>query len=215
MIAAVPRLLLALCCALALALARGAGADTALARLNAFVAEIESLRAEFHQTLYDENFQRLEESAGTLYLQRPDRFRWDYTDPYRQIIVSDGRKVWIYDVDLEQVTVRLLSEALGATPASLLSSGRALEDSFLMEDLGEEGGLARVELQPRSEETSFTRVRLGFTEHGLRRMELVDHFGQTTVLEFHEVMRNPKLDPALFRFEPPEGVDVVGDVDAR
>lgn len=199
----------------ALISAGAAFADTASARLDAFLSEVRSLRADFEQTLYDETFRRLEESVGEMYLQRPDRFRWDYTEPYRQLIVADGRKVWIYDVDLDQVTVRDLSEAVGSTPASLLSSGRPIEESFTVEDLGEEGGLLWAGLRPRAEDVSFVRVRLGFDEETLRRMELLDSFGQTTVLEFHDVARNPELDPDLFRFEPPEGVDVVGDVDAR
>ncbi|NIR32128.1 MAG: outer membrane lipoprotein chaperone LolA [Gammaproteobacteria bacterium] len=207
------RILLGLLCALAPAGA--AFADTASERLDAFLAEVRSLRADFQQTLYDETSRSLEESAGVMYLQRPDRFRWDYTEPYRQLIVADGRRVWIYDVDLDQVTVRDLSEAVGSTPASLLSSGRPIEESFAVEDLGEEGGLLWAGLRPRTEDVSFTRVRLGFDEQRLRRMELLDSFGQTTVLEFRNVVRNPDLDPDLFRFEPPEGVDVVGDVEAQ
>ncbi len=207
------RTLLGLLCALLPA--GGVLADTATERLETFLAQVRSLRAGFQQTLYDESFRPLEESSGVMYLQRPDRFRWDYTEPYRQLIVSDGSKVWIYDVDLDQVTVRALSAAVGTTPASLLSSARPIEESFSVQDLGEEGGLAWVELRPLAEDVSFARVRLGFDRRGLRRMELLDSFGQTTVLEFHDVVRNPDLDPDLFHFEPPEGVDVVGDVETQ
>lgn len=203
------RILLALLCALALA--RGALADTGVERLHAFLADVHSLRASFDQTLYDENMKELDRSQGVMYIERPDRFRWDYTKPYRQIIVSDGRDVWIYDVELAQVTVRPLTAAVGSTPASLLSSGRPIEDTFHVQGLGTTHGLAWVGLEPRSKETSFTGVRLGFDEHGLRSMELKDSFGQTTELVFHDVARNPKLDPQLFRFKPPEGVDVIRD----
>ena len=180
-------------------------------RLDAFYKEVQSLRGEFTQTVLDPRMKVGEEAQGTLALQRPGKFRWDYKTPYHQLIVADGNKVWIYDIELEQVTVKRLDEAVGNTPAQLLSSGESLEKNFNITEEGKSGEFEWVELTPKQKDSSFEKVRLGFDQRDLRTMELKDNFGQTTRLQFSHLERNPKLVPSLFDFKPPPGVDVVGE----
>lgn len=181
-------------------------------RMQTFLDETERLRASFTQSVYDEQRRLIETSSGVMYLSRPDRFRWEYAEPFEQLIVGDGERVWIYDVDLEQVTVRAATQAIGATPASLLSSREPVGESFAVRELGEEAGLARVALTPRDDGATFSEVRLGFDGSGLRMMELADNFGQMTVLVFDGLERNLAIDDGLFTFIPPPGVDVVDDL---
>ena len=178
------------------------------ARLHAFLEQVHSLRADFVQSLYDEESRKLDESSGKVYIARPGRFRWDYTEPYLQEIVGDGEKVWIYDSELEQVTVRPLGDALGDTPVMLLSSVEPVENSFEVRAVEGPDGYQWAELTPRGDQVSFTSIRLGFDDETLRVMELTDAFGQLTRLRFAEVERNPDLEPGLFQFTPPEGADV-------
>lgn len=181
-------------------------------RLEAFLAEIRTLRARFVQEIVDEAGAPVQRSSGTVAVLRPGRFRWDYREPYRQLIVADGERLWIYDEDLAQVTVRPQAEALTRTPLQILTerAGRALE-GFRLRELGLREGLEWVELRPAGDggEADFERILVGFDGPRLARMELVDAFGQTVRLRFEAVERNPRLDPSLFRFEPPSGVDVV------
>lgn len=178
--------------------------------LHTFFADVRSFKAEFEQTVFDENLRPLQSTAGIMALQRPGRFRWDYAKPYEQHIVGDGEKVWIYDVDLEQVTVRSMKEALGDTPAQLLSTTEPLDVNFNITKLGEQKDVVWFELVPKQAESQFQRIRLGFTQQMLVRMELEDGLGSTTLLEFHNPERNISVDEGTFRFEPPPGVDVVG-----
>jgi chaperone LolA len=177
--------------------------------LRAFLSEVRSLQASFEQTLEDEKGRHLETSYGRLYLVRPERFRWTYTAPYVQEIVSDGEQVWVYDSELAQVTVRRADAALASAPGLLLSADRPLDEEFAVLDLGRRGETDWVELTPRSPDSPFQRVRVGLRGLDLAVMELVDRFGQTTRLEFRDTVRNPPLDPGLFDFEPPAGVDVI------
>lgn len=188
----------------------GATADTGSERLRAFLSDLRSLQGDFQQVLFDEDRTRLEEARGVFWLQRPGRFRWHYQEPYPQLIVADGKNVWVYDRELKQVTVKPLADALGSTPAFLLSSDHPLEESFTIEDLGSRDGLTWVELKPRSTEVHFSSIQLGFRGEELRRMELIDSFGQLTKLRFQDTRENVSLDPALFVFTPPDGVDVIG-----
>ena len=180
-------------------------------QLNAFLNSLKTLEAEFHQTLYDENLYQLDESRGAFLLSRPDRFRWDYRQPEAQLIVADGEKVWIYDRDLSQVTVRAIGKALGATPAMLLSSDRPVDENFELSELRPSAGLEWVGLKPRLPDTGFAYIRLGLDGKVLKLMELIDNFGQLTRIEFTNIRRNPRIDPAAFEFEPPGGVDIIRD----
>ncbi|MFQ5487575.1 MAG: outer membrane lipoprotein chaperone LolA [Gammaproteobacteria bacterium] len=195
---------------LTLSAAATAAQDSATAHLEAFFHGLKTLQVEFQQTVKDSDGGILQETSGTLALQRPNRFRWDYLAPYRQVIVTDGDKLWLYDEDLEQVTVKDFS-AIGGTPATLLSSERPLAESFETRELPPAEGLLRVELLPRSPDSGFEKIRLGFSEKGLALMELVDSFGQTSAIHFHHLQRNIPIDPRLFTFQAPPGVDIVYD----
>ena len=192
---------------LLIGVARAGGMD----RLNEFMTSTLAATGEFEQRIYNRERKLVQESRGTLAFQRPGRFRWAYSKPYPQLIVGDGARVWVYDEDLNQVTVRKLDQALGATPAALLAGANDALKAFTLKDEGTRGGLEWVEAVPRDQDSTFERIRMGFGLSGLERMELSDTFGQTTELRFRGLQRNPRVDPGLFRFAPPKGADVVGD----
>lgn len=181
------------------------------ARLRAFLAETVTLQARFSQVLLEADSDRTQVSEGTFYLHRPQRFRWDYTRPAPQLVVADGEHLWLYDPDLEQATVRRLDDGLSSTPALLLSGDGNLDDSFTVGAAYHEDGFDWVELAPVSAAADFSGVRVGFQDGRLGSMELIDALGQTTVIRFSEVQVNTPLDPALFQFTPPAGVDVIRD----
>ncbi len=189
-------------------------AGTGMDRLQDFFNDLQGLKADFTQTVIDAQSTVLQDATGKFALLRPGRFRWDYQTPYEQLIVSDGVKVQIYDPDLEQVTVKVLDQTIGNMPALLLSNEQPLADSFTITELGMQDGLQWLELIPKMSDTTFEKIRLAFDEHTLHAMELFDSFGQTTRLVFSNVQRNPAIDPQIFQFTPPQGVDVVGDIDA-
>jgi outer membrane lipoprotein carrier protein len=187
-------------------------ADAAAAmRVEDFLGQLTSLRAEFRQTVTDARGRVLERAEGKMMLARPGRFRWDYRAP-EQLIVSDGVTVWLYDVELEQVTVRAAGAALAGTPAMLLAGEGDLKDEFEITEAGRQDGLDWSRLTPRRPDSDFREVRLGFAGRDLRRMTFFDRLGQTTELELLQVERNPRFEPSLFKFEPPPGVDIVGRV---
>jgi outer membrane lipoprotein carrier protein len=186
--------------------------DPAFARLDGFMRELQSLQADFEQQLRDGQGRLIETSSGTLSMRRPNHFRWDYLKPHPQTIVADGQRLWLYDPDLEQVTVRPLEQSLAGTPAMLLSGEGDLRASFRVEKLEKRGAVDWLTLLPKRSDTDFKRVRLGLRGNALHAMELSDKLGQTTALEFRNVQRNPKFDAMQFVFKPPEGADVIGDV---
>lgn len=182
-----------------------------LERFAEFLKTTQSGRAEFEQKVFDRKGKPVQESRGTFLFQRPGRFRWTYVKPFSQLIVGDGQRVWIYDEDLNQVTVRKMDQALGHTPAALLAGNNEVIKAFALADGGTRDGLEWVEATPRDTESSFNKIRIGFGFSGLQAMEFRDGFGQTTVLRFTSFQRNPRIDPAQFRFTPPKGADVIGD----
>jgi outer membrane lipoprotein carrier protein len=188
-------------------IAQAGGVD----RLDQFMKQTQSARGEFEQRIVNRDGKTVQQSSGSLAFQRPGKFRWSYAKPYEQLIVGDGARVWIYDKDLAQVTVRKLDQALGATPAALLAGSNDALAAFVLKDDGTRDGLEWVEAAPRDKESSFERIRMGFGAQGLERMELSDSFGQTTLLRFVGLQSNPKLDAAQFTFTPPKGADVIGD----
>jgi outer membrane lipoprotein carrier protein len=197
---------------LVLMLAPLAAAASGLERFSQFIDTTLSAEGEFEQKIFDSNRKLLQESRGTLAFSRPGKFRWTYVKPYAQLIVGDGVRVWVYDEDLKQVTVKKLGRALGSTPAALLAGDNSVvRAAFRLSDQGEKDGLEWLEALPRDKEGSFERIRMGFGVSGPEIMELVDSFGQTTFLKFTAFQRNPKLDPGLFRFSPPKGADVLGE----
>lgn len=185
---------------------------SSLERFSDFINKTLAAEGKFEQRIFDRNRRLLQESGGTLAFSRPGKFRWSYAKPYPQLIVGDGARVWIYDEDLNQVTVKKLDLALGSTPAALLSGNNDAMRAFRLSDQGAKGGLEWLEALPRNKEGNFETIRMGFGFSGLEAMELVDSFGQMTVLKFTSLLRNPSLDPRLFRFSPPKGADVIGDV---
>lgn len=188
-------------------LALASGVDS----LKNFLQGSRTVKAQFTQTVQDRNGKQIQTASGTMQFSRPGKFRWEYAKPYPQLIVGDGSRVWMYDADLNQVTVRKLDQALGNTPAALLAGNNAIEQNFTLAEAGKIDGLEWVEATPKGKESSFERIRLAFRGATLEAMELRDHFGQTTLIRFAGLVLNPKLDPKLFTFEPPQGADVVGD----
>ena len=189
------------------ALACAAGVE----RFQAYLRSTQTASADFEQQVFDREKKLVQRSRGSFTLQRPGRFRWSYAQPYAQLIVGDGKRVWIYDEDLNQVTVRAMAKALGSTPAALLAGAADVERAFELSDAGARDGLEWVEAKPREREAGFERIRLGLGTVGVQAMELTDHFGQTTVLRFSNIARNPRVDPDAFRFVPPKGADVLGE----
>jgi len=177
-----------------------------------FFDGLRSLSADFQQQVMDVSGALVQQSEGRMVLQRPgQKFRWDYQTPYRQLIVADGETLWIYDEDLEQVTRSPLDRALGDTPAMLLGSERPLTDNFDITTQQLEGDVQWFSLTPKQEKTNFTFIRLGFSGHTLKYMELLDSFENTTLLSFNNIQRNLIIKPEQFRFIPPPNVDVIGD----
>jgi outer membrane lipoprotein carrier protein len=186
-------------------------ADAAsLERFQSYLRTTQSARADFQQKVFDKTGKLVQESRGSFSFLRPGRFRWTYVKP-PQLIVGDGERVWIHDTDLNQVTVRRASRVIGATPAALLAGASDINKAFELVEAGAKDGLEWLEARPREKESGFERIRLGMSASGVDAMELVDHFGQTTVLRFSNLERNPQFDAGTFRFTPPKGVDVLGE----
>jgi len=179
--------------------------------LKDFYHNTDAMRANFVQVVTDSQGEAIQEVEGTMQLQRPNKFRWDYNKPYEQQIISDGKEVFLYDTDLEQVTVRSLNQSLGSSPASLLAGGTEVEQSFDLKDMDAKDGLSWVEALPKGEDSGYERILLGFKGNDLRKMTLFDSFKNTTSIAFSAVERNPKLEVADFLFKTPEGVDVIGE----
>ena len=183
----------------------------ALENLRGFLEATKTLRADFSQVVISKNGKKPQQSSGVMMISRPGKFRWQIDHPDKQILVGDGERVWIYDPDLRQVTVKKMDAALGSTPAALLLGGNSLEKRFTLRETRENDGLAWVEAVPKQADGGFERLRLGFSGSDLRAMTLFDNFGQVTTFSFSRLERNTVLDPANFRFKPPAGVDVIGE----
>ncbi|SNR74450.1 outer membrane lipoprotein carrier protein [Methylobacillus rhizosphaerae] len=180
--------------------------------LKEFFQTTNTMRAHFHQVVTDVQGGKVQEVQGDMQLQRPGKFRWDYEQPYVQQVVGDGEKVWLYDPDLNQVTVRTMSKAIGSSPASLLAGAQDAERNFTLTALsGRNDGLEWVQAVPKAEESGFEKVLLGFSGNVLQKMELHDSFGHLTSIQFSKFERNPALNSSSFRFKVPAGADVVGE----
>lgn len=176
-----------------------------------FFSSFNGLKADIVQSVYDQRHQLQQELRGSVAIQRPGKFRWSYQTPYVQQIIADGRKLWFYDVDLEQVTVKPQDQTLGGTPAALLSSSTALSEQFNVEADGQHDGLAWFKLTPKKKDANVERIALAFKGDTFKRLEVVDSFGQLTIFNFENLQLNPKLDPQLFKFTAPKGVDVIDE----
>lgn len=182
---------------------------TATQDLQRFFNQVQSYSARFDQVTLDEAMNPIQESSGSLWIERPGKFRWNYTVPYEQHIVGDGKQVWVYDVELKQAAVRRMEGALGATPAILLSGKGVLDGVFVIKDLGRQGQLDWVELTPKKNDGGFEKIRLGFEKGKIRTLEMIDGFGQTTRVTLRDAQENAKISADKFIFKPPAGVDVI------
>jgi outer membrane lipoprotein carrier protein len=178
--------------------------------LEKFLSKTQTLEANFQQTLRTREGEVLQQTEGKFYLNRPGKFRWDYKTPYEQVIVSDGERIWIYDVDLEQVTVQKQSAGLPSSPMALLQDSSKLHQSFSVSPLDEHDGVYRLKLESKTRDSDFTEIIVGVDVKGLRFMQLHDQFEQVTDIVFSEITTNANLAKEIFEFKAPEGVDVFG-----
>lgn len=184
----------------------------AVEKLKTFIAATHSAQANFTQEVLDQNGKRIQNASGIMQFQRPGKFRWTYQKPYEQLIVGDGARFWLYDADLNQVTVKKLDAALGSSPAALLSGSNEIERGFTLAEDGSRDGLEWLQAIPKAQDSGFEKIRMAFdAQAGLVVMELKDTFGHKTVLRFSAMQRNPRLSDQQFHFTPPKGADVLSD----
>lgn len=188
----------------------GGAHASSVTKLKNFMRQTQSAQAEFTQTVLDKARAPVQQASGTMAFARPGKFRWTYAKPYEQQIVGDGAKLWVYDTELNQVSVKDLDQALGNSPAALLAGSNEIEKAFNIKDIGQNQGLEWLEATAKTQESNFDSIRMGFNKDTLEVMELKDNFGQTTVIRFSKLKRNPRLNPTLFKFTPPKGVDIIG-----
>ena len=203
-----PRVAAIVCVASACFVSTHAVADTA--GLQEFVQNTTTFMAGFEQTLYDADSSPLQTSTGTMQLKRPGRFVWQYETPSKQQLLSDGEKLWLYDQDLEQVTVNALADKVGGTPLVILMGTRPLEEEFTIKTLGVAEGIDWFELIPRTSSADFESLFVGINDQGLAAMELRDNFGQATQIIFSNMRPGVAIDDSVFVFNVPDGVDVIG-----
>jgi len=186
-------------------------ADDVLDRLRAFTMDLKSFTADFEQSLYSADSELLTNNIGKLLLKRPGKFIWRYEGDDGQEFISDGNSLWMFDKELEQVTVNALDDRLGGTPLVLLMGGVPLEDQFKVTPLGDSDGIDWVELVPKDNSTDFESLFIGLNGNGLAAMELRDNLGQATQIQFKNFKPGAALDDKQFNFVAPEGVDVIGE----
>ncbi len=184
--------------------------EKAKALLERFVNDVQTLQGRFEQSLIDADQQLVEESSGTLEIQRPGQFRWVYTEPYEQVLVADGSNIWSYDVDLAQVTVKPQAEVLSNTPAALLGGSPDALEQFDYIGSFVDRGTVWVTLRPKDRDNGFAKVELGFNDGKLSRMLFSDNLEQTTLIALFDVSLNLEIDADHFEFDPPDDVDIVG-----
>jgi outer membrane lipoprotein carrier protein len=191
--------------------ARAVDDATGLAALDAFLADVRSLTAEFEQELWSGDHRLLQTETGTLALARPNRFRWVYREPTELTVVADGEKLWIYDVELEQVTVAPLDDTITTSPAMLLSGDRSVREGFTVAESYEFEGLDWIKLVPKAGGSDFASVRIGFDGTTPKRLELVDGLNEVTRITLQNLVVNPELDAGTFVLDVPPGVDISGE----
>ncbi len=172
--------------------------------------QLTSLKANFYQQVLDTQGEVIQEAKGLFELKKPGRFRWHYDPPYSQQIIADGRNLWLFDLELAQVTVQPIEEALGSAPIILLSHSKPLAEDFEIRDMPESFGLEWVALVPKIQDTEFYRIEIGLDGELVREMKLHDHFDQQTIIRFSEIDNQTDLPDSRFKFSIPEGVDVIG-----
>jgi len=182
-----------------------------LDQLNAFIEEADSVEGRFEQVVLAASGGQPQHAEGSFVFERPGKFRWEYVTPYAQLLVSNGERLWSWDRDLNQVVVQHLGDALGSTPAAILAGDRALRDNFELSEDGRDEGFDWVRAQPLRDDSTFEYVRIGFDDGRLERMEMRDHFGQTTVIDFFDLTTGVDTESSQFEFVPPPGADVMGE----
>ena len=180
-------------------------------QLEQFLAKTDSMSSRFQQKLVDQYGFLLQQSAGTLMMQRPGKFRWDYILPYPQNIISNGKKIWMYDSELEQVNIRPYDQVLATSPVNLLDKKQKLEVEFIVEAMPSDEHQQWVKLLPRNTESDFKEMQVGMQNGNIKTMRFIDNFLQQTEIEFEQLIVNPQFNDTQFEFVAPEGTDVVGD----
>jgi outer membrane lipoprotein carrier protein len=196
--------------ALIASLSMPAWAEDAEQRLKTALKNMDSLSAEFKQTLLDEDKNIVQQSSGTLALQRPGKFAWIYTEPFEQRIIADGSELWVYDVELDQVTVKPMDESISNAPIMILMKESDVTQQFNVIEVGQRKFLFWVELEPQAKDLEYQRIFIGLEGGNVRAMELQDQFGQSTQIVFENLRVGVVHNPATFKFVPPDGVDVYG-----
>lgn len=187
-----------------------AWAEDAEQRLKTALKNMDNLSAEFKQTLLDEDKNIVQQSSGTLALQRPGKFAWIYTEPFEQRIIADGSELWVYDVELDQVTVKPMDASISNAPIMILMKESDVTQQFKVIEVGQRKFLYWVELEPQAKDLEYQRIFIGLEDGNLRAMELQDQFGQSTQIVFDRLRTGVVHNPATFKFVPPDGVDVYG-----
>ncbi|MDH3634827.1 MAG: outer membrane lipoprotein chaperone LolA [Gammaproteobacteria bacterium] len=179
-------------------------------RLKTALKKMDNLSAEFKQTLLDEDKNIVQQSRGTLALQRPGKFAWIYAEPFEQRIIADGSELWIYDVELDQVTVKPMDESISNAPIMILMKESDVTQQFKVSEVGQRKFLYWIELEPLANDLEYQRIFIGLEDGRVRAMELQDQFGQSTQIVFENLRLGVVHNPATFKFVPPDGVDVYG-----
>ncbi len=187
-----------------------AQAETAEQLLNKALKNLDNLTADFKQTQLDDDKNVVQQSSGQLAIQRPGKFSWIYKTPYEQQIVADGSELWIYDVDLDQVTVKPMNNGMASAPIMILMKQNDIGDEFTVSEVGQRKFLYWVELLPKASDLEYSHVYIGLEDNQVKAMELRDNFGQSTQIVFENLRLNVVHNPEIFQFTPPEGVDVFG-----
>ena len=181
-------------------------------KLNEFFTQVDTMQSGFTQQVVDDKGKVRQSSSGTVFLSRPGKFRWEYAAPDKHQIVADGKNVWVYDVELDQVTVKPMKQALSAAPVGLLLQKQEAEKQFAVAEMEADGSnLEWFRLTPHKKDSDFTSMDLGISESGVQEMILNDKFGQMTYIKFQGLRTNSGIDDSRFSFTPPKGADVIGN----
>lgn len=194
----------------ALLLAANAANAGARDRLDGFTSNLKGLDGQFSQQVFDARGKQKENSTGRVALSAPRMFRWEYVKPYPQLIVADGKTVWVHDPDLQQVSKRPQGVEEANSPLAILLNPAKLDRDFTVKEAGTSGGVEWLQLTPKQAEAPFKTAKLGFTKAGLSQMEYVDALGQRTKISFSAWKRNPSFAKGTFVYVPAKGVDVIG-----
>lgn len=196
---------------LAIAMTNSAWAAGGREKMNEFFTQIDTMQSAFTQQVLDDKGKVRQSSSGNVYLSRPGKFRWEYAAPAKHQIVADGKNVWVYDVDLDQVTVKPMGQALSAAPVGMLTQKQAVDKQFTVQDMEADGSkLEWFRLIPKKKDSDFTTMDLGVSDAGVEEMILSDKFNQQTYIKFQGMRTNVDIDANEFQFTPPKGADVIG-----